>query len=505
MSAGFRWSSIVLLSLACSYSSAQVVQTGRVELVVKGHEENYTAIGLGSSGMMLYRRVAGKKDDEIEFSKLDTALRQQWNGKIVIEKNLVFLRAKAYKDRLFILLSERGYLGGDFKLLEVFVETGQFADHTIRNLIPFGTTDFLLTDQAALIGGYFNYRPLVLYYNLRLKQSRVLPGFFNEPGELNQLKTNEDGSVDIIVCSRNLDRKKALWIRNYSSEGELIKTTLLNPPEDKHLLFGRSVQLGNGEQIVAGVYGRFSEYSRGIFMAGINSVGEYHIDYYNYAELKNFFSYMKDRKQKRVKERIERKTIRGKKIKFNYRFLIHDLIPYKNQYIMAGEAFYPHYTYPSTRYTYRSLGFGNTVPGQYSPGSLYRNDMIFDGYQYTHAVVIGFSQQGKLLWDNSFEINDIRTMRLDHFVNIHPDADRIVMMYLFKNALRAKIIRDDQVLEGKTTDEIGNKAYRDLSVLDNEHLDYWFGPYFYAYGAETVQHPFEATKKIFFVSKITYR
>src|SRR6185436_6217924 len=109
--------------------------------------------------------------------------------------------------------------------------------------------------------------PIVLHFSFATGRAKVLPGFFNSPGELNQLKAYEDGSVDVIVSARNMEKKRSLWIRNYDAEGELIKTVILQPDENRNLIFGRSMKLPGGEQVVAGVYGRFTEYSRGIFVA----------------------------------------------------------------------------------------------------------------------------------------------------------------------------------------------------------------------------------------------
>jgi hypothetical protein len=480
----------------------QIVQSGRLELPLNIGEERSKAASLGINGLMLYRRLAGKKDDLIDLVRIDTTLKHVWNGFIAVEKNMNILQVQPTEESFFILLRDRNFIVADFEVIKVSLQNGEYIRYPVKNLIPFNPSEFLITGQAALMGGYFNYRPIVLYFNFKTQRSKVLPGFFNEPGELNQIKTYDDGSVDVIVCAKNFEKRKSLWIRNYDAEGDLIKTTILQPEEKKNLIFGRSVKLPNGDLLVTGVYGRFSDYSRGIFVASINQAGEYHIAYYNFAQLDNFFSYMKARKEKRIKERIERKTIRGKKIKFNYRFIIHDIIPYQGQYIMTGEAFYPHYRYITPGYSaYRT---GPATPGFYLNN---RNDMVFDGYQYTHAVVIGFDEAGKVKWDNSFEINDVKTMNLQQFVKIKTDKDRIVMMYLFQNTLRAKIIHDSQVLEGKTKDPIKAGAIdRSTDVLnENESLDFWYGNYFFADGVQQMKQPSGKFRRVFFVNKITYK
>lgn len=458
--------------------------------MVDDEAEKFTVAKLGQDGLMAYRRIPGKKEDQFELVKIDTALQEKWHGFIPIDNKLDVLHAKSAGDTFFMLLKDRGYLGKDFIILAVSQATGAYRTYSVKNIIPFYPTEFIITSQSALIGGYFNSRPLVLHYSFEQKNSRILPGFFNSPGELNQIKIQPDGTADIIVSARNFEKRRALWIRTYSMQGELLKTTILQPEEDRHLLFGRSIKLPDGGQLVAGVYGRFTEYSRGVFVASIQATGEYSIQYYNFAELKNFFSYMKAKQQKRVKDRIERKTIKGKKLKFNYRLLVHDLIEHDNQLLLVGEAFYPHYVYPRF----------------YNPQA--RTDRIFDGYKYTHAVVIGFGKSGKLAWDNSFEINDVKTFQLQQFVKVQAEKDRILLMYLFENAIRTKIIFNDQVLEGKATDPFRAgtpQAQLDEESESTEKLDAWYGRYFYAYGTQTLKGRRGSHRKVFFINKITYQ
>lgn len=480
---------LILLSL-CLPAWAQVKQTARYEIpILDRNEPRYTAVRMGQNGMMVYRRTIGKKDDQFELIKLDTALREQWKGAISVSKKLDVVQTRSAGGTFYMLMKDPAYIGKDFVIVAIDQGNGSYKSFPVKNIIPFYPAEFVLTEQSALIGGYFNSRPLVLQYNFAQQSSRILPGFFNSPGELDQIKLNGDGTTDIVVSARNFEKRRALWIRTYDAQGELLRTTILQPDEDKHLLFGRSIKLPDGRQLVAGIYGRFTEYSRGIFVALVDASGTYTIKYYNFAELKNFFSYMRAKQQQRVKERIERKTIKGKKIKFNYRLLVHDLIDYNNEFLLVGEAFYPHYVYPKN----------------YNPQA--RPERIFDGYKYTHAVVIAFRKDAALAWDNSFEINDVKTYQLQQFVRVQPEKDKILLMYLFDNVIRSKIILNDQVLEGKTGEKMRSGASGeelDREEENTEKLDAWYGDYFYASGTQSLKGRRGGYRQVFFIHKITY-
>lgn len=488
----FLWLGILLF---CFPTRGQVVQLARFEVPLSSTEfEYYKVVSIREKGLLLYRKFFSAEGLVIEIVRVDTSLHQVWQGFVTVERNNQIRLATLYKDNLFLLLQNPITAIGNFQVLTIFSEKGEYEVHKVNNLIRFTPVEFVVTGSAFLIGGYFNYRPLVLHYGFASREARVLPGFLNEPGELMQLKAYENGSVDIVVGAKNLDQQKCLWIRNYDAEGNLNKMIVLAPGPKKNLIFGQSLKMPDDEQVVAGVYGRFTDYSRGLFVAKIDPYGEYQINYYNFGDLQNFFNYLKARRVKRIKERIERRKIKGRKIRFNYRFLVHTLVPYKDKYILLGEAFYP--TYRSSSYM---AGFGYP----------FRNDMIFDGYQYTHAVVIGFDKNGKLLWDNSFEINDIKSYQLEQFVKIHPEENRIVLLYLFQNTIRAKTIDDDKVLEGKTHEAIKSTSDHPIEVEDMTaaKLDYWYGDNFYAYGVQNVRNLAPqnyATQKVFFITKITY-
>jgi hypothetical protein len=499
---------VLSLLLLSSVAFGQVEQTGRWEIGMPNDNNETFKVIADSLGLIVYSQQVGNDQDVIELIRLDTALQEKWKGYIGLDRGLIISQTATRKNSLYVLLRNPRFAG--FVLINLDIVTGKYTTHLIKNAIPFLPTEFAATNGAVMIGGYYNYRPLVLHYSFSLEKSKILPGFFNEPGELTQMKVTEDGAIDIIVSAKNFEKKKSLWIRNYNSEGDLIKTTVLESREKRNLIFGRSIKMPNNEQVVAGVYGRNTEYSRGIFVATISTYGEYTIRYYNFADLQNFFHYLKANQERRIKKRIERRKVKGKNTKFNYRLLVQELIPYRDQFVLLGEAFYPRYVYRS-RYNSSPLAGFNNSRG-YSNYSPYNNDYVFDGYQYTHAIAIGFDATGKVRWDNSFEINDVKSFTLEQFVKIAPADDHIDLLYLFENLIRSKVIRDNQVLEGKTSDEL--KVFSDEGLITKEdaktsHLDYWYDHHLFASGVQNVRRTKEKKevpfKKVFFINKIRYR
>jgi hypothetical protein len=201
---------------------------------------------------------------------------------------------------------------------------------------------------------------------------------------------------------------------------------------------------------------------------------------------------MKASREKRVKERIARKKIKGKKLRFQYRFLVHEFVTYQNQYILLGEAFYPKYKQLDRNYSFAASG----------------SMLVFDGYQYTHAIIIGFDATGNLIWDNSFEINDVKSFTLEQVVKMDVQKDKVALLYLFDNKIRSKIIQNNDVLEGKTFNQL-NTEFQKSGLEDDPNiskLDYWYAHNFLAYGTKTNPNSRVANqpRRIFFINKVRY-
>ncbi|MBS1681052.1 MAG: hypothetical protein JST48_05015 [Bacteroidetes bacterium] len=493
----------ILFSMLIHVAHGQILQTGRIEKPIQNNGEAYSIVSLDTAGLLLYRNFIGETQNQTELIRLDTALQQKWRGFFPSPKTTALITVKSLEKKIWFFFMDASPKNREFKVYAVNAKDGKYQLHTVKTIIAFNPTHYVATKQAILIGGYFNFRPLVLFYSLRDKKSHILPGFLNEVGELTQIQTRSDGAIDVVVSAKNVSSKKCLWIRQFDSDGNLLKTLLIEPAEKKNLIFGRIAKADSGNQVIAGVYGRSSLYSRGVFVADVNLYGEYGIHYYSFAELQNFFHYMKAKREKRIKDRIARRRVKGKKTKFNYRLLVHELISIDGQFILLGEAFYPEYTTPS--------GSNNFAPWSFGGNSRYysgyqNNNLIFDGFRYTHAVAIGFDKKGELAWDNSFEISGIKSYDLKQFVKIVPRSDHIVLLYLYENQIRSKIIKGNQVLEGSAQSQLKTFNSQDQAKqgIRESKLEYWFGNRFFVSGIQFLKSNEIAseTRKVFFINKI---
>ncbi len=484
----------------------QVEQPLRYEVELEWGEEYYNVIPAAGYGVALIRR----NDEKYEKGKtaweivmLDTTLTKRWTEDIYIDYEYDLIGYDNIRNRLFFLFQFDPNRASEDIIVEIDIPSARYNTYEIKRTFNLQLTEFEIVNNSAILGGYVNTRPTVMQYFFREGTTKVLPGFYFDRSRLLDLEVNDTTGIFTIITSiRTFDKKNTIAVRKFTSEGEMIDNYNLEPREKTSLVDARNISINSNVDILAGTYSnRNIKYTRGIFLAYIDQNGNQDINYFNYADLNNFFNYMKARRQKRIEKRIKRRKIKGKKLRFNYRLLVHDIIPYKDNFILLGEAYYPKYN------NYNTYG---GIYSYYPDRSYYRN-YYFEGYRYTHAVVIGFDHQGNLLWDNSFEINDVMSYNLKQFVHADPRKNEIVLLYNYENVIRSKIIREDEVIEGKSFNDILLK-FQDDEVRNNDSeyggLEKWYDNRFYAYGIQKIKNlrdkGVKLNRRVFFINKIIY-
>ena len=468
-------------------------------------DDNFNVVAADEYGIVLYREVKNREtrmERKYQVILVDTTLNKNWENSYYIHLRYI-MRGWEFFGNHFYMLFQRNTesLKADLFVVRINLETKASETFLIEREYSMELTEFEVLGNTLIFGGYSNNIPTIICYEFGKMQPIVLPGIFNEKTQIQHLDIDDELRVfNVLTSFRTKNATKSLSLKSFTEKGELIKNVNLVPSEERSLLFGRTVKLDRNVELIVGTYTRKrSDMSRGIYLARISEDGEQVINYYNYADLKNFFSYMKARRQKRVEERIKRRKVKGKKNKFNYRLLVHDIVERDGRFIMVGEAFYPKYSSTSSY-----GGFYSYYGNHYST--------FFEGYKYTHAVVFGFDRRGRLIWDNSFEINDIESYTLDQFVHISVTDEEIALLYVFENEIRTKVIEGNEVLEGKTFNEL-KLSFEDDIVANSEDeyggLEKWYGGNLFAYGIHKLKNMkddgVKLNREVFFINKIRYQ
>jgi len=491
-------------------SLLEIEQPKRLEIDLGPHDDYFTVYTMKDQGIVMFRELEDDKnykEDTWEIIHVDTSLEIKSTRNYTIDARSELNGYEIRGNYLYLLYRMGPYQKDDFRILKIEMNSGDVNEYDIKQIVPITLSEFTIVGNAALLGGYVNYRPALIHFDLKEQKIKVLPGIYRNNSELLELNVDESkNTFNVILTERTRDRRSTLGIKSFNQAGELLANFQLEPKANSNLLYGRSTKFDDEHQMVIGTYAvKKSSYARGLYIAKFDAEGQQEITYFNFGDLKNFFSYMKARREARIKQKIERRKIEGKKLRFNYRFLVHNLIEEQDgKYLMIGEAFYPKYN----TNTYNSY-FG----GYYSRGAgRYQRNLAFEGFKYTHAIVIAFDKSGNLLYDNSFEINDVLSYDLDQFVNVSVEDDRMVLLYIYENVIRSKLIQGDEVLEGKSFNEIALTFEEDVAKTpDSEFggLELWYDNKFFAYGVQKIKNlssqNVKMNREVFFLNKIQYK
>jgi len=88
------------------------------------------------------------------------------------------------------------------------------------------------------------------------------------------------------------------------------------------------------------------------------------------------------------------------------------------------------------------------------------------------------------------------------------DGEDIVMVYNNGESVASKIIRGNQVVEGKQYTKIETGSKEDKLIGDyNSGMEYWYGNYFISYGYQRIRNKQmdKSRRTVFYFNKIAFQ
>ena len=208
---------------------------------------------------------------------------------------------------------------------------------------------------------------------------------------------------------------------------------------------------------------------------------------------------MPEKKQAKINAKKQKKKAQGKELEINYLMVSHDIMLINGTYLYVGEAYYP---------TYRTETYTSYVNGK----PVTRTRTVFDGYQYTHATIVGFNQQGEKLWDNTFEMwPSYKPYFRKKFITSSIEDDRkLNLLFSSRPEIKAMtFFSNGEVSKEEVYSFIETGSEKDKVKYSYSNLEYWYGKYFLAHGRQLIKNKEEAIgnkkREVYFINKITYK
>lgn len=491
-------------------TSAVILQPNRIEFEKERENSDFYVISGEKDGLLVVEDTGEGMNGGGYLWKInlvDTAFNVVWSQGTILQASGGLLGYEYFDGKYYLLFNKSMYKGEDLLVYELTARSRQYITYEITTVFPIDLQHFESVGETLLLAGYANYRPVVINYSIKDRIPRVVPGFYDSKNEILDLVVDAEARLFTVIMSEKMRNKKfTLRVKTFNDKGDIIQDNLIDPGEKMSLLDGASTSFSGGLQYLAGTYSRKSlQYSQGFYLSKFINGQQQFNKYYPFADLNNFWDHLGIKREERIKNKIERKRVKGKTKKFNYRLLVHQIIERDDEYIMIGEAYYPRYNYSTTANSFGAYGsmggFANTP---------LRNP-YFLGYKYTHAVVIGFDRNCNIVWDHTFKIEDIQSYSLEANVAVSASGDKLVLMYLEENEIRSKVIEGDKVFEGRTISPVKlSNAEDELKSKDPsvEKIEKWYDDSLFAYGEQIIKNKNsvngKASRNVFYINKIRY-
>ena len=141
----------------------------------------------------------------------------------------------------------------------------------------------------------------------------------------------------------------------------------------------------------------------------------------------------------------------------------------------------------------------------YSYGDPMRNNENIKLYE---TVAVAFDSQGKMLWDQSVVLDEIKRPALEQVSDFYTDDESIHFLYKKESELKIKSV---SLEEGTVTESAQKIKLMEPSeeVRSEKELEdgvrYWTGNSFYVWGYQTIKNPEKKDNRVrdvFYINKV---
>ncbi len=526
MTAYFRTILFSLAFAAAHSAAAQVEQPERLEISKKSSEEYFTVISLEKEGLALIReknKYEGNKE-LWQIIILDTDLREKHNFDIPVNVRYALLGYEIAPGQLYLLFRTGETSRNGLELIEVSTTEGRETQRAeIDPNLDFRITHFNKVGSNITFGGYVSNEPAILLYESANQSLKVLPGFFQKDNELVELRANKNNTFNVVLVDRSQRAERKLVFRTFDQSGNLLLEDIVPFEDNRSLQHGISSRLERDELMLLGTWGdKQGKQSYGFFALAVDPFSQQQINYYPFGVMDHALDYLKPKRAARIKESTSTAIADKRNPSFSSYAMPFRIQETATGFVILGEIYHPSNTmgpyynspygrpYYSNPYYYYNPFWPGYYPGMrmyrpYAYGDPMRNN---DNIRMYSTIAAAFDSQGKLLWDQSIVLDEMKRPALEQVTDIYSDKESIHFIYKKESELKVKSVALE---DGTTTEKTENirllepqEEVRSEKELE-DGVRHWFGNVFYVWGYHTVRNPHNKENRVrdvFYINKV---
>ena len=525
----FAYSLAIVLSGICVIVNAQINQPHRYEMIQKGSDEYFMLISLKDEGLALFRDLNKYKNGNKswQFIMLDTALQEKKTLEIETNDRDKMVGYEYAPGFLYFLFRTGENTRNAFDLVGVNLATYETTQYQIKPDLDFKLTHFSKAGSNFTFGGYVNNEPAVILFALPENHIHVIPGFFQKDTELVDLRTNQNQTFNTVLVDRGSKDNRKLVFRTYDEGGKQLLEDIVPIDEQKTLQNGITSMLEREDLAIVGTWGeRNSKQSIGFYFMTVNPFAEQEIKYVDFGQLEHYLDFLNPKRAERIKANSKDDAAEGRIPNFTSYVMPFKLAEYKNGFIVLAEIYTPisnlnpYYGNPYYYNPYYSpYGLNTYSQGFYYPGMtrMYRPNMYggnnvrnVEEIKTSETVVISFDAQGKVNWDYSIKLDEVKMPGVEQVADFNLHNGRVNFLYKKESELKIKTISLDENAVNEEAATIRLTEAADVVRSEKEYeggVRHWIGDSFYVWGYQTIRNATKEDKvrDVFYVNKVVVR
>ena len=522
----FKAWSLALAVLLCTSARAQIQQTERYEIIQKNSDDYFTIISLEQEGLALIRekdKYQGNKQ-LWEIIVLNPNLVEKHKFDIEINQRHSLLGYDIGKNVLLLLYRTGETTRNSLELVEVNTATGhESARYEINPELDFKITHFSKVGRNIVLGGYVTNEPAILLFEPAHNSIKVIPGFFQKDNELVELRVNENATFNAVLIDRSQRSERKIIFRTYDAAGNLLLEDIVPVDEDKSLQNSLSSTLKREDLIVLGTWGdRQGKQSQGFFSLVVDPFSQQQINYFHFGAIDSFVNYLSQKRADRIKQSTRDAISNDRRPSFTSYVMPFRIEETPEGFVMLAEVYNPSSTmnpnfnspygrpYYSNPYYYYNPFWPGYYPGMrmyrpYAYGDPMRNN---DNVKLYETVAVAFNSEGKIIWDQSIVLDDMKRPALEQVSDFYTDGDNLHFIYKKESELIIKSISLEEGAATESTEKIRLKEPSEEIRSEKELEDgvrHWVDNSFYVWGYHAVRNPEKRDNRVrdvFYINKI---
>ncbi|CAN5891771.1 hypothetical protein BH24BAC1_BH24BAC1_06160 [soil metagenome] len=417
------------------------------------------------------------------FTKYNHRLAPVWNNSIEIPVGAEYLQSYTQGPDIYFLFI--GPKPTEFHILRMLVSNGQasLSNHQKTSQVEF--TGFKAFGNQVFLTGIENNNLMATHLDLATKESKILPAIYDQQTALADFRIDTlTGHAEFVLSESNRQRSR-LTVKRISSAGELVNTHFVLPQYERNLLTAQLAPGDTTDKLLAGTFiDREFKFAQGIFTHTLGG----DIRYYDFKTFTRFFDYLSKRRQRTIRQKIQRYEAMNKFLKLRYKLLLHDIYPYKGGHLLVAEAYSPQYNAESNLHSIRGMTMG-----------------AFEGYRFSHALLCAFDRQGNLLWENSFPLKNVVNRVLTPNLQVGFAGDRIFLTYADKENIHYKVVTGGKETPNDLKVEVLTYSEEEKALTPTYvGVLHWHSSSFLAYGFHRVRPSTGPSRSVFYLNKVTF-